>query len=257
MIDFMGIYKTYKRLILTIIIITAILLPIVLVVNNIVDIAKKTKEYKYIGGTVENRNSISVSGKGIVYAKPDIAVIDLSVITEGKSIGAVQTENSNKMNAVIEFLKGFNIDENDIKTVRYNISPRYLYVEGKVPEISGYTISQSLEVKIKQLDSIGEILDQSVNNGINQISSLRFSVDDDNELKAEARELAIEDAKTKAKELSNALGVKLVKIIGFTETSDYDYPVYREMAMGGGGIPEIETGENEISVTVNLIYEIN
>jgi len=256
MFDFKKVYKNYRNLILTIIALVAILLPIVLVINNGVDIIKKLKEYKYIGGAAENINSINVSGQGKVYTKPDVAIISLSVITEGKTVGSVQTRNSEKMNAVISFLKGFGIDETNIKTIRYNLNPKYSYEKRSVPEIIGYTINQTLEVKIKELDSIGEILEQSTNAGINQISSLRFANDDDKALKSAARKLAIEDAKKKAKDLASSLGVTLIKIIGFTEISGFDYPIYKELGMGGGA-PQIETGENEIIVNVNLLYEIN
>lgn len=257
MLDFKYIYNSYKNLILTIIALVAILLPIVLIVNNSVDIIKKLKEYKYIGGGTENINSISVSGQGKVYTKPDIAIISLSVITEGKTVGSVQTRNSEKMNTVISFLKDFGIDETNIKTIRYNLNPKYSYEKRSVPEIVGYTINQTLEVKIKELDSIGEILEKSTNAGINQISSLRFTNDDDKALKSEARKLAIEDAKKKAKDLASSLGVKLIKIIGFTEIGGFDYPIYKQLEMGGGAAPQIETGENEIIVNVNLLYEIN
>lgn len=260
-IDFKKIsntYKTYKTLILTIITLVVILLPITLVINHIIDIATKLRAYPYIGADVAYKNTISVRGEGRVYTKPDIAIINLSVVTQGKELNDVQDENTEKMNGVIDFLKDFGVVEKDIKTVRYRINPRYSYEKGKAPRIVGYEINQGLEVKIRELDKIGEILENSVDAGINQVSSLNFKVDNDEEFKEEARELAIKDAREKAKMLASQLGVRLIKISGFDEATSFDYPIYREYGIGGAAeAPQIQVGENEIIVNVTLIYEID
>ena len=164
------------------------------------------------------------------------------------------------MNKVIDFLKGFGIEDKDIKTINYNIYPRYNYENRVIPQIIGYEITQTLEVKVRNLEKVGDILDKSVGAGINQVSSLRFWIDKDEDLKADARKLAIEDAKKKAGTLASNLGIKLVKLTGFTEdTGYYPVPMYKEaVGMGGGGeAPNIQIGENEIIVNVSLIYEID
>lgn len=233
-----------------------ICLFVVLIVSGIFGIINKIK----FGDERVYRDTISIQGQGKVYTKPDIAIVDLSVVTEGRNIKDVQDRNTKKMNGVIEFLKGFEIEDKDIKTINYNIYPRYNYENRAIPQIIGYEITQTLEVKIRNLEKIGEILDKSVGAGINQVSSLRFWVDKDEDLKAEARKLAIEDAKKKAEILASNLGIKLVKIAGFSEdTGYYPIPIYKEaIGMGGGGtVPDIQTGENEIIVNVNLIYEID
>ncbi|MFZ5559403.1 MAG: SIMPL domain-containing protein [Patescibacteria group bacterium] len=245
--------KEYKILFLLFIAIVSCLF-IVLIVSGIFGIINKIK----FGDERVYRDTISIQGQGKVYAKPDIAIINLSVITEGKYIKDVQDRNTRKMNGVIDFLKSFGIEEKDIKTINYNIYPKYVYQEGVVPWISGYEINQTLEVKIRNLEKIGEILEKSVSAGINQVSSLRFWVDKDEDLKEQARKLAIEDAKKKADKLASNLGIKLVKLTGFTEdTGYYPVPLYREGIGGGGETPTIETGENEIIVNVSLIYEID
>jgi uncharacterized protein YggE len=186
----------------------------------------------------------------------------MSVVTEGRNIKDVQDKNTKKMNAVIDFLKGFGIEDKDIKTINYNIYPRYNYENRIIPEIIGYEISQTLEVKVRNLEKVGDILDKSVGVGINQVSSLRFWIDKDEDLKEQARKLAIDDAKEKAKNLASNLGVKLVNLVGFTEDNGY-YPVptYTKEAGGVGGgevaAPDVQTGENEIIINVSLIYEID
>lgn len=253
-----NLYKTYKALILTIIILVVILLPITVVLNNIMDMATKMRGYPYIGADVAFKNTISARGEGKVYTKPDIAVLNLSVVTEGRNIKDVQDENSEKMNGVIAFLKEFNVEEKDIKTTNYRLYPRYDYENRRIPQIIGYEITQTLEVKVRDLEKIGDILEQSVSAGVNQVGSLRFAVDKDEELKERARSLAIKDAKDKAKKLASNLGVRLLKISGFDEGTSFDYPIYRELGIGGAGeSPDIQVGENEIIVNVTLIYEID
>lgn len=229
---------------------------VVLIISQIVGIVNKIKEGRYIGADVAYKNTISISGQGKVYTKPDIAVINLSVVTQGKGVNDVQDENTEKMNDVVSFLKDFGIKDKYIKTIAYRIYPRYNYEDRKIPEIVGYEITQTLEIKIKQMDAVGDILDQAVDHGINQISSLRFSVEDDEEFKMQAKALAIADAKEKAEKLAKELGVRLIKISGYSEGISYDYRVFSEAGIGGGS-PQIQTGENEISANIVLIYEID
>lgn len=258
--DFTKVLAKYKKIIVFIVVLAAILLPVVVVIHQGVDIFSKMKAYRYIGADAPYGKTISVQGQGKVYAKPDIAIINMSVVTEGRNIKDVQDKNTKKMNAVIEFLKGFGIEDKDIKTINYNIYPRYNYESRTIPEIIGYEITQTMEVKVRNLEKVGDILDKSVGVGINQISSLRFWIDKDEDLKEQARKLAIEDAKEKAKKLASNLGIRLVKLAGFSEdTGYYPVPMYKEAAgMGGGGTtPDIQTGENEIIINVSLIYEID
>jgi len=248
--------KEYKIFLLIFIALVSFLL-LILIVSGVVGIVNKIKQGHYIGTDIAYKSTISVRGQGKTYAKPDIAIVDLSVVSEGKNVSDVQQENSKKMNRIVALLKDFGITEKDIKTKDYRIRPRYSYEERKVPRIVGYEITQTLEVKIKNMDKIGEILERSVDVGINQVSSLRFEIDNDKELKEQARSLAIEDAKAKAKKLASQLGVNLIKISGFDEESSFDYPIFREFGLGGGEAPRIEAGENEIVVNVMLIYEID
>jgi uncharacterized protein YggE len=247
-------YKIFFLIIASII----ICLFLVLIVSGLVGIINKIKQGRYIGADVAYKNSITVRGEGRVYTKPDIALVNLSVVTEGRNVKDVQEKNSEKMNKVIAFLKDFGISEKDIKTINYRIHPRYSYEDRRIPRIIGYEITQTLEVKIRDLETIGELLEQSVSAGINQVSSLHFEVDDDEKVKQEARKLAIEDAKAKARKLASQLGVKLIKISGFDEATSFDYPIFREFGIGGAAeVPQIQVGENEIVVNVTLIYEID
>ncbi|HRY62737.1 MAG TPA: SIMPL domain-containing protein, partial [Candidatus Paceibacterota bacterium] len=147
--------------------------------------------------------SFSVSGEGKVTAVPDIASFTFSVITEGgKDLGALQKENTEKMNKAIEFIKGKDVESKDIKTSNYSLNPRYQYFDCArpltssvqpcpPPEIVGYTINQTVSVKIRDFSKIGEIMSGVVAVGANNVSQLSFGIDDQTMVEAGARSEAI------------------------------------------------------------------
>lgn len=225
----------------------------------------KIKEIGYIGMDIESRNTITVSDKGTIYAKPDLALTVFSVISESKTVGEAMSDNIKKMNAVIKGIKAQGIEEKDLKTTSFTITPLYewdktssIYPEGK-RTLAGYEVRQSLEVKIRDMEKIGIIVQTATDSGSNQVGDLQFTIENEDQLKIQAREQAINKAKDKAKELASQLGVKLVKISNFSENGVYPMYYYNEKAsvvgMGGGDM-QIETGENKIEITVSITYEI-
>lgn len=212
--------------------------------------------------TAATTNTVSFSGEGKVVAKPDIAKISLSIVTDALTSKVAQDENSRKSKAITDFLKKQSIDDKDIKTTGYNIYPQYKYPQyGGQPTITGYQVNQTMEVKVRDLDKISDILDGVVGAGTNQVNQLSFEIDDPDALKAGARAKAVADAKKKANELQSQVGISLGKIVNFSEnTGGYPVPVYFEtkgMGMGGGGGgPSVPTGENEITINVTITYQI-
>ena len=168
------------------------------------------------------------------------------------------------MNAIITAIKEIGIADKDIKTTNYNIWPNYDYSSNNgVGDIIGYTINQSVEVNVRNLDSIGDILQKSGDLGANQVGGVNFTIDSPEALKSQARKKAIEDAKTKALTLFKSIGVKPGRIVGYTESypgSYYQY--YAESSIGfkgvGGGAeaPDVEVGSQDIEVNISLIYEL-
>lgn len=223
--------------------------------------------YFYSKNIAPNR-TFTVQGEGKIIAIPDIAEISVSIITEGeKNLSNLQRENSEKANKFISFLKEKGIDSKDIQTVSYNIQPRYKYFTCEAgvcppPEIIGYSINQTIKVKIKDLNKIGEILEGVVKNGANNVSGPNFTIDDPLKLQDEAREKAILDAKERAKMIAKITGFKLGKIISINEIQSYPQPIFPLYELGGERVeeqpiaPKIEPGSQEIKVTVNLVYEI-
>ncbi|MDD3284972.1 MAG: SIMPL domain-containing protein [Patescibacteria group bacterium] len=217
------------------------------------------------------RNQLTVSAEGKIFAKPDIAQIGFGVKTDTKKeVAQVVEDGTVKMNAVIEKMKALGIEEKDIKTTQYNLSPIYSYPQNTGARVlSGYELYQEVTVKIRNLDTIGNVIKESANLGANQIGNVNFTIDDTDALKAEARKQAIEKAKAKAKELSKQTGIKLGKIINVYEDNYYE-PMYRndfayssKEALGMGGdammtpaIPDIQSGNMEVRLNVTLMYKV-
>lgn len=220
---------------------------VVITIGKVIDIKNKVQQ---------TGNTITVSGTGDVFAKPDLVLTTFSVVTEAKTVAEALSQNSEKMNGVINFIKSQGIEEKDLKTVNFNISPRYEWRnEGTKRVLVGYEVQQSLQIKIRVLEKIGAIIEGATVAGANQAGDLQFTIDKEDELKSQAREEAIKQAKEKAEELAGQLGIKLVKIISFSESGYRDYaPI--SFGLEKAAAPKIETGENKIEVTVSIIYEI-
>ena len=244
-------------------------LVIVLAVFLVVSIGQKLN-------TATTTNTVSFNGEGRVVAKPDIAALEFSIITEAATSKAAQDDNSKKSQKVTDFLKKQGIEEKDIKTTSYNIYPKYSYPRPIIyqseslppvpdnsgqPKIVGYQVTQSFQVKVRDFDKLSGIIDGLVSVGVNNINNLGFSIDDPEKLKNEARAKAIADAKKKADELKGQIGIKLGKIINFYENiGGYPLPYYAKAEGLGGGVggggPSVPAGENEITVNVTITYQI-
>src|SRR3990167_2390641 len=206
-----------------------------------------------------------MSAEGKVTAKPDRATLSFSVVTQGKEASKVQAENDAKMKTVVDFLKSEGIADEDIKTSGYNLYPQYDYgypVSGETrpPTISGYNLTQTVSVKVSKLEDVSSIVGGLTSNGINQIDNVSYYIDDPDSLKAQAREEAIQKAKEKANKLAADLGVRLGKVINFSEGDIYfPYP-YAERALpaegygGGGGAAPGQPGAPGRAGTVSLPF---
>lgn len=211
----------------------------------------------------QNVNQITVSGEGKIYAKPDVALVSLGVSTEAATVAEVTKSNTEKMNAVIEAIKALKVDEKDIQTTNYNLNPLYNYTDKLGRVFQGYSLDQNIQVKIRDFTVIGDVLSKATEKGSNLVGNLQFTIDDPEQYKDQARAKAIEQAKLRAKNLSAESGVKLGKLINVFENSSAPYYAAYDMNKGiGGGIapmaatPTVQPGQQEITVTINLTYQV-
>ena len=219
----------------------------------------------------EGEHTISFTAEGKVLAKPDIAKITFYVINQGEKAETVQKENNERMQEAVSFVKNQGVDEDDIRTVRYNLNPEYDYTWCKKPgdkpypscppKIIGYKLDQGIEVKIRDFDKIDTIVGGLSEKGVNQISNVSFVIDDTENYKNEARILALDKVEKRAKLLAQKSSIKLGKIIDISEGQGI-YPVFREAKMEAVGVSSdeieapIEPGTQEITVTLTVTYKL-
>ncbi len=224
--------------------------------------------------------TISFSGHGEVTAVPDIANVYFNISKDAKTVKEAQEAVAVVEKKALDFLKSKNVDEKDIKTNNTSFYPKYDYQQKICPTVSadtggsyycgggkqvlvGYTASESITVKIRNTDDAGAIMQGLGTTGVSDLSGPNFAIDKEDSLKAEARKQAIDDAKAKAQVLAKDLGVRLIKIVSFSDSDIGVYPMMyaKDAMMTAGAAPqsapaELPKGENTISSDVTITYEI-
>jgi hypothetical protein len=252
-----------------------VVLAVLLSAYVAVKIVAEVKGYNFIGGGATASNVISFDGKGEVSAVPDLATISFTLMDDEKEMKTAQDKVTAKEAAVLSFLSKSGIDKKDIKTEAYNSYPKYDYGQPCVysstmgivrpcvansPKIIGYEVSENISVKIRDIAKAGEVLKGIGSIGVSDLSGPNFSIEDEDKLKEQARKMAIRDAKEKAEALARDLGVKLVRVVNFSENGSYFPMMYgKGMAVADSApapAPELPTGENKITSNVTITYEI-
>ena len=224
-------------------------------------IQNNLKKHKFIGRAEKTERSITVTGYGKVTGSNDIAVTTLGYTNTAKEVSEAQAANKKVVDAIIAELKKMKIDEKDMKS-NYSIYPEYNYTSKEGRQFAGYKVSNQVTIKIRDLNRVQNVLALAGKYGANQVSGLSFTIDDTQNLKAQARAKALVDAKEKAKYLSKSLGVKILSVTSYNEYEGGDSisPYRSDYAMeglGGGSAPQIVTGGKDVEMNVNITYEVS
>ncbi len=205
--------------------------------------------------------TITITGYSKINYIPDEAVITAGVLIEGQDPKDIQMKSDNLMKGLVNFLKEEGIEEKNLKTTRYNLSPKYDFENYN--QIIGYSLDQTLEVRLKDFSKVGEIVAGLTRNGANEIKGLSFVLSDEAEknLKKEARELAIADAYQNLDNLKKSLNIKNVELIGFSEDGNQPITYQRldatlQNEYLKSSISPILAGENEFVSNVYLVFEL-
>lgn len=211
--------------------------------------------------------TISVTGTGKVSAAPDMAIVNVGVVREEKTARAALDANNSAMKRVLDEMKAVGIEARDLQTSNFNIQPRYIYPKRKTngeqpaPKITGYIVSNTLTIRIRNLDATGPILDKVVTLGVNSGGGIRFTNEDQEALREQARVNAVKNAMSKAQTLTSTAGVRLGKILSIVENTHSPRPVALQQARSlsvqedASAVP-IAGGENEYRVNVAISWEI-
>lgn len=213
----------------------------------------------------EASGAITVTGTGSIKVKPDIATINIGVTTDDADAGKAQETNSAEMNKVLKALKDNGVEDKDVQTSYFSIYPKYDYsymvMSVTEPTVSGYTVTNSVNVTVRDISKVGEILNAAISAGGNYGGNVSFSISDDSKYYAVALDLAIKNAKSKADVIAKSIGVSIEKPSSVTESgyyrpisySDYAYDAALKAVSGAGSVP-ISQGDLEVTATVTVEY---
>jgi uncharacterized protein len=231
-----------------------------------------------LGASYQPARVINVSAQGLTTATPDMAELTFSVVTQGKNPTDLSTNNNDKMNAVIAFVKLEGVADQDVKTTSYDLQPNYQSTIVPMgaptmmsfppttiqssPTIVGYTLTQTVDVKIRDLTRVAGILGGLAPLGINQIGGVSFTFSNPDGVTAIARADALKKAKTKAAEMATEAGVSLGAVININESSYfpmgkvYNAGVSSLQMNSAASAPPISAGTQDITDNVNVTYEL-
>lgn len=220
-------------------------------------------------------NTITVSGYGEVFAAPDIASFSFTTQAEDVEVEVAQEEVTDKTNDIIGELVVLGLDKKDIQTTGYRSYPRYEYrrTEGCLGDdcdrervLVSYELSTTVNVKVRDLENVGDVVSILGGAGVHNLNGPNYRIEDPDDYKAEARTVAIAEAKEKAKVMADNLGVKLGKVVSFYEDEfggGYPMPM---MTMGYADdvaeesvrkvSPVLPEGEETVSSRVNITFKI-
>lgn len=245
---------------------------ILIIIISLFTVAKLVNEIK---GDHEDRtagqstNIISVTGTGDVLAVSDIASLNVNLTKDGKTAKEAQDLLNADITKTLSYLKNQKIEDKDIKSEYGGLTPKYsnqpicytFPCPTQNPTIIGYTANQSIIIKVRAVDNASVIRTGLAGIGITNITGPTFSIDNEDSFKDQARSIAITQARGKAQVLAKELGVKLGKVINFSEDNGNNYPVYAKTMSAGAvadsvAAPTLPKGENKITSNVTITYEI-
>lgn len=205
-------------------------------------------------------NAIIVSGSGSISAKANQATLTLGAWTEDPDASEAVNDNAVIMGAVIDAIMELGIEEDNIKTVSYGVSPNYNW---DTRTVTSYRVTNMIQVEVLDIDMVGEVIDVAAAAGANSIQGISFGISDEESdaLSMDAYVLALEDAQAKADLIAETLGIEVTGVVYVTESSYAPYTQYRAMAesvvydSGSAPTPIIE-GSLSVSVSVTVAFSI-
>ena len=214
----------------------------------------------YKAQALDERPRITVQGHGEIDSRPDVGTIQFGVNTEPwPTSEEATTELAEKMNAIINFLKGEGVEDKDIKTTNLSVNPTYDFTQSG-RELLGYEAQQTVTVTLREIDRAGELISGASALGANQIGGIQFTIDEDSALALEAQKKAIEDARQQAEQMATALDAKLGRIVTFDSSLEPPgQPILFDRATAQGspeGGLEVPPGENTTTANVTITYEL-
>jgi uncharacterized protein YggE len=201
--------------------------------------------------------TIVVSGTGRIAVEPDVADLRLGVSVARPTVDAARADAAAAMTAILAAIKGAGVAPRDIRTTLVSVQPRYDYRDGKAPVLTGYELANTVEVTIRDLATLGGVIDGSLGAGATSMDGLSFRVEDPTEAERAARLAAVAQARSRADTLAEAAGVTIAGVVDVVEGSGTPpaSPLAKaaRMMLADTATP-VEGGTTDISVSVTVTF---
>lgn len=201
---------------------------------------------------------LDISATGEVTRVPDVAIVSAGVVSRSASASGALQDTANRMSQVLAALKRAGVADRDIQTSNVSLNPEYRYPENQSPQLVGYTASNNVTVRFRDIRSSGKILDALVAVGANQINGPTLTVDKPESALDEARAKAVAIGRARAELYAHSLGLRVVRIVSVNESGGYAVPppVPMMMAQARKADTSIEAGEQKLQVNVAMTFEL-
>lgn len=225
-------------------------------------VSAQPTDYRVVVSTENDlRNSISISATGEIKLMPDVAYATVGVLSKNEKLNTAQDDNRTKMDAIYKALNDKGITKENIRTASYSVNPTYDYTSGTA-KITGYEVSNTVEVTINNIESVGEILDVCSTAGANTAYPIRFDLKDKTAAYNDALKQAVEKARAKADIAAKASNVTISSVMKIEENYNTSTPDYGERSYAAADskaaapATQISAGELTVTANVHILYEI-
>jgi uncharacterized protein YggE len=204
---------------------------------------------------------LDISASGEVTRVPDLAIISAGVVTRSTTASAALQENSTRMDRVIAALKRAGVADRDIQTSSINLNPEYRYPENQAPQLVGYSASNQVTIRFRDIRSSGQILDALVAEGANQINGPTMTIEHPEAALDEARVKAVAAGRARAELYARALGKRVARVISISESGGYyppppPPPMMERSVMAAAPATRIEPGEQKLQLNLSMVFEL-
>lgn len=203
---------------------------------------------------------LDINATGEVTRVPDVAVISAGVVSRAPTASAALQDSANRMDRVLAALKRAGVADRDVQTSNVNLNAEYRYPENQSPQLVGYTATNSVTIRFRDIRNSGKILDALVSEGSNQISGPSLVVDKPEAALDEARAKAIAIGRARADLYARSLGMRVVRVVAINESGGYYAPPAPPpppmMARAEMASTRIEPGEQKLQVNVGMTFEL-
>ena len=238
------------------------LLPLVLAVGTALGTTTMTANAQNTPAAIaapSDGTLLSVSASAESSRVPDVAALSTGVVTQAADANAALRANSQQMAKVVAAIKAAGIAERDIQTSGININPQYRYAENQPPTITGYQASNTVNIKVRDVARLGQVLDALVASGANQVNGPSFEIDEPEAVYDEARQAALKKAQARAEMYATSLGLRVRRIVSISEGGGFQPPMPMMKAMAMDARMEsapVSPGETTLSANLDVVFEL-